>query len=87
MSNTTLSPDGLLSVPETVRQQLPWKPGAQLAVSVDSRGRLIFEPEPTGILGNLPGLLHHLAPVHAPSVELMDQGIARLAKREFPPED
>jgi len=83
MPKATLTSKGQLTIPKEVRQRMGLKQGDQLILRFDERGRLIMEPASPSPLGNLVGLLHHLAGEHPVSVEQMNEAVLAMAKERF----
>ena len=77
MPSTTLTSKGQVTIPKQIRQRLGLKAGSRLQFRIDEEGKLMVQPEASGRLGRVPGLLHHLAGEQPVSVEAMDEAIRR----------
>ncbi len=76
MAVSTLTSKGQLTVPREVRERLGVSQGDRITFRFDEHGRLFLEPEKTSEGPRISGLLRHLAPSRAVTVEEMDEGIA-----------
>lgn len=75
MATSTLTSKGQVTIPKSIRERLGLRVGDRLVFRIDDQGKLVVEPETAERLGRVPGLLHHLAPLRAVSIEEMDEGI------------
>jgi len=83
MPRSTLTSKGQITIPKEVRERLALKEGDPVVFRFDEQGRLILEPDESGPLGNLPGLLHHLAGERPVSVEEMNESIRERMREKF----
>jgi AbrB family looped-hinge helix DNA binding protein len=83
MPTSTLTSKGQVTIPKEVRDRLGLKVGDRLAFRFDQRGKLTVEAEAPDPLGNLPGLLHHLACEHPATIEEMKQAVQARARSKF----
>ncbi|HMB51725.1 MAG TPA: AbrB/MazE/SpoVT family DNA-binding domain-containing protein [Thermoanaerobaculia bacterium] len=77
MATSTLTSKGQVTIPKEVRDRLGLRVGERLVFRVQPDGSILVEPERSGGLGRVPGLLRHLGGDRPVSVEEMDQAIAR----------
>jgi AbrB family looped-hinge helix DNA binding protein len=85
MAKSTLTSKGQVTIPKEVRARLALKEGDRIVFRFDEQGRLILEPDEGGPLGNLPGLLHHLAGERPFTVEEMNEAIRERMREKFGP--
>lgn len=83
MASSTLTSKGQITIPKQVRDRLGVREGDRLVFRFDERGQLIVRPESTSPLGQLPGLLRHLAKDRPVSVEEMKEAVKRRAGERF----
>jgi AbrB family looped-hinge helix DNA binding protein len=81
MPKSTLTSKGQVTIPKEVREKLALQEGDCLVLRFDE----VLEPEAGGPLGNLPGLLHHLAGERPVTVEEMNVGIRERMREKFGP--
>jgi AbrB family looped-hinge helix DNA binding protein len=81
MPTSTLTSKGQVTIPKKIRERLGLRVGTRLEFRIDAQGKLVVEPEVSGRLGRVPGLLHHLAGERPVSVEEMDESIRRHVRR------
>ncbi len=75
MAVITLTADGSIQIPETLRQELHLKGGDRLRIDTDREGHLIVQPVREPDLGRIPGLLRHRALQRPVSVEEMNAAV------------
>ena len=85
MASTTLTSKGQVTIPKEIREILGVKEGDRLVFRLDERGKVVLQPEETGPLGRLPGLLHHLAGSRPASIEEMKEAVQRRMRKKFRP--
>ena len=85
MAKSTLTSKGQVTIPKEVRERLALKEGDCIVFRFDEKGRLILEPDAGGPLGNLPGLLHHLAGERPVTIEEMNEAIRERMREKFGP--
>jgi antitoxin PrlF len=85
MPKSMLTSKGQITIPKEVRERLSLKEGDPVVFRFDEQGRLILETDERGPLGNLPGLLHHLAGERQVSVEEMNESIRERMRAKFGP--
>jgi antitoxin PrlF len=85
MASTTLTSKGQVTIPKEIRELLGIKEGDRLVFRLDEQGKVVLQPEETGPLGRLPGLLHHLAGSRPASIEEMKEAVQRRMRRKFRP--
>ena len=85
MASTTLTSKGQVTIPKEIRELLGVKEGDRLVFRLDERGKIVLQPEETGPLGRLPGLLQHLAGSRPASIEEMKEAVQRRMRRKFRP--
>lgn len=78
--HTTLTSKGQVTIPKAVRDRLGLEAGDKLRFHFQSDGKVVVEPERSGPLGRLPGMLREFAPSTAVSIEEMHEGIRRRAR-------
>ncbi len=82
MPASTLTSKGQLTVPREVRERLGVSQGDRLTFRFDEQGRLFLEPLAKSAGPRISGLLRHLAPTKAVTIEEMDKGIAEYLSRK-----
>ena len=82
MAASTMTSKGQITIPKDVRDRLGIREGDRLAFRFDDQGRLIVTPETRDPLGNLPGLLRHLATGKPVTVEEMAGAVRRRAAKK-----
>jgi AbrB family looped-hinge helix DNA binding protein len=85
MAKSTLTSKGQVTIPKEVRERLGVKEGDRLVFRFDEQGRLTIEPDEQGPLGNLPGLLRHLAGERPVTIEEMNHAIGERMREKFAP--
>jgi AbrB family looped-hinge helix DNA binding protein len=83
MAASTLTSKGQVTIPRKIRERLGLRVGDRLEFKIDEHGKLLVEPESSGGLGRVPGLLSHLARSRPVTVEEMDEGITEHVLRKF----
>ena len=83
MAASTLTSKGQITIPKEVRDRLGIREGDRLVFQFDSQGRLIVRAEVRDPLGNLPGLLRHLAKDRPVTVEEMNDAVRRRAAEKL----
>src|SRR5258708_27295425 len=71
MPKSTVTSRGRITIPKQVRDRLGLQAGDQVIFRFDEKGRLIVEPAAPRPLGNLTGLLAHLAGPRPVTIEEM----------------
>lgn len=82
MAASTLTSKGQLTVPRVVRERLGVSQGDRITFRFDENGRLFLEPEAKSTGPRISGMLRHLAPKKAVTIEEMDEGIAEYLSRK-----
>jgi antitoxin PrlF len=83
MPKSTLTSKGQLTIPKEVRDRLGLQVGDQLLFRFNENGTLTLVPATPHPLGNLPGLLHHLAGERPATIEEMKAAVQARAREKF----
>ena len=75
MPTSTLTSKGQVTIPKPIRERLGLTAGSRLHFRFLEDGRLVVEPERSGLLGRLPGMLSDFAPSRPVSVEEMREAV------------
>jgi AbrB family looped-hinge helix DNA binding protein len=82
MPFTTLTANGQLTLPKSVRDRLALKQGDRLQIAVERGGRLTIERVKPASLDAVVGLLGHLARPRPVSLAVMRAAVRRRAKQK-----
>lgn len=83
MPTSTLTSKGQITVPKEVRDRLGLRQGDRLVFQFDDQDRLTVRPEVRDPLGDLPGLLRHLAKRRPKTIEEMNEAVRRRASKKY----
>lgn len=83
MAASTLTSKGQVTIPREVRDRLGLREGDRLVFQFDEQGRLIVLPDARDPLGDLPGLLRHLAKSRPVTVEEMNESVLEGAAEKY----
>ncbi len=83
MPRSTLTSKGQVTIPKEIRDRLQLKSGDGLLFLVDREGNVLMRPEGEHPLGRLQGLLKHLAPARAATIEEMRSGLRTRARGKY----
>ncbi len=82
MPISTMTSKAQVTIPKSIRDRLGLKAGDPLIFRLAEDGTLIVQTESESPLGRLPGMLRHLAPERAVTIEEMRQAVHRRAYRK-----
>lgn len=85
MTKSTLTSKGQVTIPKEVRDRLGLQVGDQLLFRFNESGTLTLEPATPHPLGNLPGLLRHLAGERPATIAEMNAAVRARAQEKFLP--
>ena len=83
MASSTLTSKGQITIPREVRDRLGLREGDRIVFQFDEQGNLLLRQEAPSPLGQLPGLLKHLAKDRPVTIEEMNQAVKQGAAERF----
>jgi AbrB family looped-hinge helix DNA binding protein len=83
MPTSALTSKGQITVPKEVRDRLRLRAGDRLVFQFDDQDRLLIRPEVRDPLGDLPGLLRHLATKRPKTIEEMNEAVRRRMSKKY----
>jgi antitoxin PrlF len=83
MSSSTLTSKGQITIPRAVRDRLGLREGDRVVFQFDEHGNLLLRQETQSPLGQLPGLLKHLAKDRPVTLEEMKAAVKQGAAERF----